>query len=81
MLQMFSNGYDVVIADSLDEARTMLMDEFGLDPEDVEGEGWNVHEMGEAFTLELDESGAEETKLVSEWITENGKGILASTEL
>lgn len=84
MLQMLSNGYDVVIAESIEDAREILINEFGISYDETEGDGWRIYAPDEEFALAVEADDEpfvrKETKLVSEWISESGRGFFGTTE-
>ena len=94
-LRMFHNGIDWVIAYSLEDVKKIINEQYGpLNDDEVEGDGWREMKPHETFTMMLESvddfnadyvpSSAQRIisarASVREWIENNGRGWLASTE-
>jgi hypothetical protein len=88
-LKMFTNGFDYVIAENIQEAKNILSQEYYGDvysklkkkqKEDFDSFKWEEKDTSEIFTLYEELSGGT-SKTIEEWIREEGKGFFASSEL
>lgn len=84
-LNLWTNGCDMVIAASADEAKQVVLDLSGpMDEETLNGDGWAVCPDDDPFTLREDTDEEpwfrDRTMSVREWVAEHGPGYFASTE-
>lgn len=85
-LQLWTNDYDTFVAESAEEAVKLMCEMVGEPIESYTGEGeFELHEKQDNDELTIvieNEEGVEGpvTKTVREWIDQNGKGLLCSTE-
>lgn len=82
-LQLWTNDYDTVVAESAKEAAELMLRQCGADQEDIDTYCWEEFELHEKqgdaeLTIVIDDEPVKKT--VRDWIAENGKGLLCSTE-
>jgi hypothetical protein len=78
-LSLYTNDTDFVIASSPAEARSICAKECGITP--LEAGPFKVYSAAKTFTLFQDPyEKKKETKTVSAWIKEHGKGYFACSE-
>ena len=80
-MKLLTNGTDFVIAESVEDARKYLIEYCGYSEEETDGEqDWYQIDNDKELKVSDELNSLSETKKVSEWIKENGRGLLASTE-
>ncbi len=81
-LKAWNNGSETVIATSAEDAATVLAEEWGEDPDKHlrdHDHKW-VEVTLPTLTIDTDSDRGKVTQTLAEWIVENGRGILCSTE-
>lgn len=85
MLKVFTNHTDTVVAKDLPDAQRVMEEHNGST---FEQEGWTLDEWGEVpddkiITIcNINDHGPDDkaAKTAAEWVKENGRGFLCSTE-
>ncbi len=94
-LHVFFNGYDFVVAESIDDARQVALDQQGspeqrakwspetlaLVTQDVEGDGWEQWPDDRRLKLVDDGGKILVDKPCTEWVHESGRGWLGGNEV
>lgn len=82
-LHIWFNGYDFVIADSIDDARAVCREQHGqdMDPEDIDAEGWRMWPDDKPVTERGGEVDLPDvTRPARELVAERGRCYMGSTE-
>lgn len=81
MLKVFTNDYEWVIAQDVNDVWTILEKEMGILISDIDDIEWRECNPNSKFPIFNEELNATETLTFAEWIEKHGRGYLATTEL
>ena len=82
-MQVYTNGTDTVVAESIDDVRAVVEAQYGCT---MESEGWSLDEWhrvkdDKPITItNYDDQGNKLTLTAAEWAARDGRGLLCSTE-
>lgn len=76
----WTDGYDIFIAPSIDDARRMQREHTGEDYNTCPLVEWSRANPERSLTIRLDDGRGDVTQTIADWIRESGPGFLCSTE-
>lgn len=80
MLNVYKNETDWVVAESKEDASKVWCETSGAEFFDENWQGeWEMMDPASTISI-IDDEGKKVTKTCQEWIAENGRGFLCSTE-